>query len=147
MVAAGEADVYPRFGPTNEWDTGAGHAILRAAGGEVFTADGEPLRYGKRETRLPEPRLRRLGTGAGIARRSPPVIAGLVPATHGHGPRYSAFTVFMGSRDMRGNDKEGASQIEIAEAQGQRGGEFRGQGFIRSVIGDPAIKTERLVRF
>lgn len=55
MVAAGEADVYPRFGPTNEWDTGAGHAILRAAGGEVLNDKGEPLRYGKRESRYVNP--------------------------------------------------------------------------------------------
>jgi 3'(2'), 5'-bisphosphate nucleotidase len=54
-VAAGEADVYPRFGPTNEWDTAAGHAILRAAGGEVCTEDGAPLRYGKSERRYGNP--------------------------------------------------------------------------------------------
>ncbi len=46
-VAEGEADVYPRFGPTMEWDTAAGHAVLRAAGGTVLTLDGGPLRYGK----------------------------------------------------------------------------------------------------
>jgi 3'(2'), 5'-bisphosphate nucleotidase len=49
MLARGEADVYPRFGPTSEWDTAAGQAILEAAGGSVLTADGEPLTYGKRE--------------------------------------------------------------------------------------------------
>jgi 3'(2'), 5'-bisphosphate nucleotidase len=54
-VAGGEADVYPRFGPTNEWDTAAGHAILRAAGGEVYTTDGQPLRYGKRRRRYVNP--------------------------------------------------------------------------------------------
>jgi 3'(2'),5'-bisphosphate nucleotidase len=47
LVAAGEADLYPRFGRTMEWDTAAGQAILMAAGGKVVTADGEPLRYGK----------------------------------------------------------------------------------------------------
>ncbi|MEX2615056.1 MAG: 3'(2'),5'-bisphosphate nucleotidase CysQ [Alphaproteobacteria bacterium] len=47
LLAAGEADVYPRFGPTMEWDTAAGHAILLAAGGRVTTEDGEPLLYGK----------------------------------------------------------------------------------------------------
>jgi 3'(2'), 5'-bisphosphate nucleotidase len=46
-IARGEADVYPRFGPTMEWDTAAGQAVLEAAGGRVVTADGEPLRYGK----------------------------------------------------------------------------------------------------
>ena len=47
MVAAGEADLYPRFGPTMEWDTAAGHALIAAAGGCVTQANGEPLRYGK----------------------------------------------------------------------------------------------------
>jgi 3'(2'), 5'-bisphosphate nucleotidase len=47
LVAAGEADLYPRFGPTAEWDTAAGQAILEAAGGKVTTLDGAPLRYGK----------------------------------------------------------------------------------------------------
>ena len=47
LLAAGQADVYPRFGPTMEWDTAAGHAVLRAAGGEVEDLHGQPLRYGK----------------------------------------------------------------------------------------------------
>ncbi len=47
LLAAGEADVYPRFGNTMEWDTAAGHAILVAAGGRVTTEDGELLRYAK----------------------------------------------------------------------------------------------------
>jgi 3'(2'), 5'-bisphosphate nucleotidase len=47
LVAAGEADLYPRLGPTMEWDTAAGHAVLSAAGGEVVTLDGSPFRYGK----------------------------------------------------------------------------------------------------
>lgn len=47
LIAAGEADVYPRFGRTMEWDTAAGHAILRAAGGKVLSADSQPLTYGK----------------------------------------------------------------------------------------------------
>ena len=47
LVASGQADVYPRFGPTMEWDTAAGDAILRAAGGMVFHPDGEIYRYGK----------------------------------------------------------------------------------------------------
>ena len=49
LVAAGEADVYPRFGPTMEWDTAAGDAVLRAAGGQVVDAEGRPFRYGKVE--------------------------------------------------------------------------------------------------
>lgn len=47
VIAAGEADLYPRFGTTMEWDTAAGQAILEAAGGYVETADGRPLGYGK----------------------------------------------------------------------------------------------------
>ena len=52
LVASGEADFYPRLGPTMEWDTAAGHAVLRAAGGEVVARDTlQPLRYGKPEFR------------------------------------------------------------------------------------------------
>lgn len=47
-IAEGAADLYPRFGRTMEWDTAAGDAVLRAAGGHVMTRDGEPLTYGKR---------------------------------------------------------------------------------------------------
>ena len=47
QLASGLADVYPRFAPTHEWDTAAGDAILRAAGGSVRTPDGALLRYGK----------------------------------------------------------------------------------------------------
>jgi 3'(2'), 5'-bisphosphate nucleotidase len=54
-VAEGRADVYPRFGPTMEWDTAAGHAVLEAAGGRVETVDGTPLRYGKVEAALRNP--------------------------------------------------------------------------------------------
>ena len=54
-IAQGEADVYPRFGPTMEWDTAAGQAVLEAAGGRVVTVTGEPLRYGKTEQGLRNP--------------------------------------------------------------------------------------------
>lgn len=53
LVAEGKADVYPRFGPTMEWDTAAGHAILRAAGGRVATTSGEPFLYHKPGFRNP----------------------------------------------------------------------------------------------
>lgn len=54
LVAAGEADFYPRLGPTMEWDTAAGHAVLRAAGGEVLNKEThEPLAYGKGGFRNP----------------------------------------------------------------------------------------------
>jgi 3'(2'), 5'-bisphosphate nucleotidase len=52
-VAEGRADLYPRYAPTSEWDTAAGHAIVRAAGGEIYQADPDaphtpfPLRYNK----------------------------------------------------------------------------------------------------
>jgi 3'(2'), 5'-bisphosphate nucleotidase len=46
-VARGNADVYPRFGPTMEWDTAAGQAVLEAAGGRVVDANGGRFRYGK----------------------------------------------------------------------------------------------------
>lgn len=48
LVAEGQADIYPRLGPTSEWDTAAGHAILLAAGGRVDGPDGLPLAYGKK---------------------------------------------------------------------------------------------------
>src|SRR5690242_5447919 len=47
LVAAGEADIYPRHGRTMEWDTAAGHAVLAAAGGSVKQLDGGPFVYGK----------------------------------------------------------------------------------------------------
>jgi 3'(2'), 5'-bisphosphate nucleotidase len=46
-LAEGAADLYPRFGPTMEWDTAAPEAVLRAAGGAVAEWDGTPMRYGK----------------------------------------------------------------------------------------------------
>lgn len=49
LIAAGRADLYPRFGRTMEWDTAAGDAVLRAAGGVTVTLDGKPLSYGKRD--------------------------------------------------------------------------------------------------
>jgi 3'(2'), 5'-bisphosphate nucleotidase len=64
VLARGEADVYPRFGATSEWDTAAGQAILEAAGGSVVTADGQPLTYGKRDRGFENP--------AFIAWRRPP---------------------------------------------------------------------------
>jgi 3'(2'), 5'-bisphosphate nucleotidase len=49
LIAEGAADVYPRLGPTSEWDTAAAHAVLVAAGGTVVELDGQPLRYNGRE--------------------------------------------------------------------------------------------------
>jgi len=50
LVAAGKADLYPRFGPTSEWDTAAGQALLEAAGGHVTRLDGHRLRYNCRDS-------------------------------------------------------------------------------------------------
>lgn len=44
-IAEGQADVYPRFGPTSQWDTAAGHAILELAGGRVAGINGQPITY------------------------------------------------------------------------------------------------------
>ncbi|HZZ32975.1 MAG TPA: 3'(2'),5'-bisphosphate nucleotidase CysQ [Phenylobacterium sp.] len=46
-IAEGMADIYPRHGPTMEWDTAAGHAVLEAAGGRLTTPEGQPFVYGK----------------------------------------------------------------------------------------------------
>jgi len=45
LIAEGQADVYPRFGPTSLWDTAAAHAIVHQAGGRIVTLDGQPLHY------------------------------------------------------------------------------------------------------
>jgi 3'(2'), 5'-bisphosphate nucleotidase len=50
LVAEGAADVYPRLGPTSEWDTAAAHAVLAAAGGTVCALDGSALAYNTRES-------------------------------------------------------------------------------------------------
>ena len=50
LIAEGKADIYPRFAPTMEWDTAAGHAIIRAAGREVYHTDEKtPLSYNKED--------------------------------------------------------------------------------------------------
>lgn len=47
IIAEGEADVYPRLGPTSEWDTAAAEAVLVAAGGQVVASNGQPMAYNK----------------------------------------------------------------------------------------------------
>jgi 3'(2'), 5'-bisphosphate nucleotidase len=54
-IARGNADVYPRFGPTMEWDTAAGQAVLEAAGGHVVDTNGARFRYGKADKGLRNP--------------------------------------------------------------------------------------------
>jgi 3'(2'), 5'-bisphosphate nucleotidase len=52
LLAEGKADFYPRLGPTSEWDTAAAHAVVDAAGGQIITLDGKPLRYNCKESLL-----------------------------------------------------------------------------------------------
>ena len=55
VIAEGQADLYPRLGPTSEWDTAAGEAIVHAAGGRVTQLDGTPMVYGKTERKFLNP--------------------------------------------------------------------------------------------
>jgi len=55
LIAASEADIYPRAGRTMEWDTAAGQAVLTAAGGAVLTVEGTPLAYGKKQDNFANP--------------------------------------------------------------------------------------------
>lgn len=56
LVAEGKADIYPRLGPTSEWDTAAAHAVVDAAGGQILSwPDLQPLRYNQREDSLLNP--------------------------------------------------------------------------------------------
>jgi 3'(2'), 5'-bisphosphate nucleotidase len=55
LLAAGEADIYPRHGRTMEWDTAAGHAVLAAAGGTMTTLDEKPFLYGKAADKFANP--------------------------------------------------------------------------------------------
>lgn len=59
QIAEGNADIYPRLGPTSEWDTAAAHCILREAGGELVTLDFQPLQYNK--PKLTNPKFLALG--------------------------------------------------------------------------------------
>ena len=52
LVAEGQADIYPRLGPTSEWDTAAAQAVVEAAGGCVTTLDLQPLRYNTKDSLL-----------------------------------------------------------------------------------------------
>jgi 3'(2'), 5'-bisphosphate nucleotidase len=67
LVAAGEADIYPRHGRTMEWDTAAGHAILAAAGGSLTTPEGKPFVYGKVEAKFANPHFVARGLPEGAA--------------------------------------------------------------------------------
>ncbi|MCC2638967.1 MAG: 3(2),5-bisphosphate nucleotidase [Moraxellaceae bacterium] len=52
VVAEGRADLYPRFGPTMEWDTAAGQVVVEEAGGVLMDEQGRPFRYNQRDTLL-----------------------------------------------------------------------------------------------
>ncbi len=68
LIAAGEADLYPRLGRTMEWDIAAGHAVLAAAGGHVTDLDGRPLAYAKRG--FENPHFAAWGLEEGVAPQS-----------------------------------------------------------------------------
>ena len=68
LIAEGRADVYPRIGPTMEWDIAAGDAVLRAAGGVVTGLDGAPLRYGRKDRGFASPDFVAFGDQDLIAR-------------------------------------------------------------------------------
>ncbi|WP_083567663.1 3'(2'),5'-bisphosphate nucleotidase CysQ [Hyphomicrobium sp. CS1GBMeth3] len=63
IIADGQADMYPRFAPTSEWDTAAGEAILVGAGGSLRDLEGKPLVYGKTETGFLNPGFIARGLG------------------------------------------------------------------------------------
>jgi 3'(2'), 5'-bisphosphate nucleotidase len=63
LVACGEADIYPRLAPTCEWDTGAGHAILASAGGQMKKLDGSDFLYGKTASNYLNPGFIAWGSG------------------------------------------------------------------------------------
>lgn len=73
-VAEGLADVYPRFGPTMEWDTAAGDAVLRAAGGIVLSETGAAFRYGKSETQYRNGGFVAWGSPGDAARWMPAIV-------------------------------------------------------------------------
>ena len=52
VLAEGNADFYPRLGPTSEWDTAAAHAVVTAAGGQIVKLDGQPLEYNRKDSLL-----------------------------------------------------------------------------------------------
>lgn len=57
LLATGVADIYPRLGPTSEWDTAAGHCLLKATGGQVVNLEGQELTYNKPDSLLNPPFL------------------------------------------------------------------------------------------
>lgn len=68
LVAEGRADLYPRFGPTSEWDTAAGDAVLTAAGGTMVTLDRQPFLYAKQDSAFLNPGFYAAGQSATLDR-------------------------------------------------------------------------------
>ena len=52
FVAAGQGELYPRYGNVSEWDIAAGHAILRCVGGDILSLQYEPIRYGRKRSMI-----------------------------------------------------------------------------------------------
>jgi 3'(2'), 5'-bisphosphate nucleotidase len=73
LIARGEADVYPRFGPTMEWDIAAGQAVLEAAGGIVVDTEGAAPPLWQGWSSIAQSKLHRLGP--------PGVMSGVLPST------------------------------------------------------------------
>ncbi len=73
-LAEGAADLYPRLGPTSEWDTAAGQCLLEMAGGSLVAFDGRPFRYNQRDTVLNGGFLAVADPAAGWFRRLAPVL-------------------------------------------------------------------------
>ena len=92
-VAEGAADLYPRFGDVSEWDAAAGHAILKAAGGDIMLLDGSPASLRRPRRRFPDPWLRRV---CDIRRKSRRAEARCndSPAPCGAGPGVGVTAVF-----------------------------------------------------
>ena len=67
VVAEGRADIYPRLGPTSEWDTAAAQAVVEQAGGKVLELDGKPLSYNAKEDILNPWFVRHRSHGPGLA--------------------------------------------------------------------------------
>ncbi|MCF8211495.1 MAG: 3'(2'),5'-bisphosphate nucleotidase CysQ [Rhodoferax sp.] len=79
-IAQGQADIYPRFGPTSQWDTAAAQCVLAAAGGAVQDLAGSPLQYGLQRPIL-NPEFVAVGDKAAL----PPVVLPSEPRHHGLG--------------------------------------------------------------
>lgn len=79
LLARGDAQLYPRFTPTSEWDTAAGQAVLEAAGGAVVTLDGERMTYGKGDLGFLNPYFV-AASDIGLARRAAAEMSRLLAA-------------------------------------------------------------------